>query len=185
MLERHEVRRGLYESGLSLSRFSRNLADKGQQLSCDAAFLGCLPDVKCIDCFATLELEEIDWTGVTPDTECTDVVGFLNDGGHCTKLKGDTSAIRTFCATFSACVVWTDEDGKKIEPHEEDGFVNCTALTECYWDGIKENWIGDGVCHDNMHGCYNTALWYVCTVWKLYPSFFSNLQYKSLIYFCC
>ena len=156
LLERHEGRRRLYESGLS-SGFMRKLASE-KQGECDASFLSCLPDIKCIDCFASLELEQIDWTGVTPDTECPDVVGFLIDGGHCGKLKGDDSAIKTFCKTFNACVVWTDEDGTKINPEDQEGFVNCTALDTCYWAGIKENWIGDGICHDNMHGCYNTAI---------------------------
>jgi hypothetical protein len=26
------------------------------------------------------------------------------------------------------------------------------------WERMKRNWIGDGVCQDNMHGCYNRAL---------------------------
>jgi hypothetical protein len=157
LLDRHDGRRRLYESGLS-SRFFRKLASKSQQASCDAAFLGCLGSVKCIDCFATLELERIDWTGVTPDTQCSDVVTFLNGGGHCNKLAGDKGAIATFCDTFDACVVWSDDDDGSSSPADEDGFVNCTALTECKWDGMKENWIGDGICHDNMHGCYNTAI---------------------------
>lgn len=157
MLERHDGRRRLYEAGLS-SNFVRKLASKGQQASCDAAFLGCLPNVKCIDCFATMELERIDWTGVTPDTQCSDVVTFLNDGGHCTKLAGDKAAINVFCDTFDACVVWSNDGDEDIVPSDEEGFVNCTSLTECKWDGMKENWIGDGICHDNMHGCYNTAI---------------------------
>lgn len=157
LLERHDGRRRLYESGLS-SGFVRKLASKSQQANCDASFLGCLPNAKCIDCFATLELERIDWTGVTPDTQCSDVVSFLNDGGHCTKLAGDQGAIAAFCDTFDACVVWSEDDNDNNSPSDEEGFVNCTALTECKWDGMKENWIGDGICHDNMHGCYNTAI---------------------------
>ena len=38
------------------------------------------------------------------------------------------------------------------------GFVNCTSLTSCEWPGIKKTWLGDGICHDNMHGCYNTEI---------------------------
>jgi len=143
---------------LNGQRVHRFLEDDGQT-QCDAAFLGCLPSVQCVDCFATLELEGIDWTGVTPDTECPDVVKFLTAGGHCQKLEGNDEAIDTFCATFSACVVWEvsdDDDDDDAEPDE--AWVNCTALTECKWEGMKENWIGDGICHDNMHGCYNTAL---------------------------
>jgi hypothetical protein len=90
------------------------------------------------------------------------VVAFLIDGGHCDKLKDEQDATDIFCNTFNACVVWED-DGDYAEdddmPAEQDeNWVNCTALTECDWEGMKKNWIGDGVCQDNMHGCYNTAL---------------------------
>jgi len=103
-----------------------------------------------------MELDRIDWAGVKPNTQCSDVVTFLNEAGYCTKLEGDKNAISTFCETYDSCVVWSDDDDNI--PQDEEGFVNCTALTECKWDGMKQNWIGDGICHDNMHGCYNTAI---------------------------
>ena len=40
--------------------------------TCDVAFVDCLPDMGCVDCFAQLELMEIDWSGVTPGTSCDD-----------------------------------------------------------------------------------------------------------------
>jgi hypothetical protein len=133
-----------------------------KQATCDASFVQCIPNDKCISCFTTLEMEDIDWTGVTPGTKCPDVVSFLTNGGHCKTLEGDTDATDLFCKTFDACVIWNDDDyygnDDEWDPSQEEGWVNCTALTNCDWDGIHRNWIGDGVCHENMHGCYNTAI---------------------------
>ena len=99
----------------------RKLTRDGQE-ACDSAFLSCLPSLGCIDCFATLELEKIDWAGVTSDTECSDVVSFLNNGGHCSKLNDDREATETFCNAFNACVVWTDNGtGGSADPSDQEG----------------------------------------------------------------
>jgi hypothetical protein len=132
-----------------------------KQASCDSSFVQCIPNSKCVNCFATLETEAIDWTGISPGTSCQNVVSFLNRGGHCNDLSGDTTATDLFCNTFDACVIWNDDevaDDDYYDPSKEEGWVNCTALTSCDWEGMHRNWIGDGVCHDNMHGCYNTAI---------------------------
>jgi hypothetical protein len=143
----------------SLTEAKRRLGGD-QQAACDSSFLQCLPDFNCVDCFATLESEGIDWTGVTPDLPCFDVVQFLLGGGHCTALEGEKDSIDTFCGTFEACVVWSDESGDDGDDQfiPDEAWVNCTALTECDWPGMKQSWLGDGMCNDNMHGCYNTAL---------------------------
>jgi hypothetical protein len=134
--------------------------DDVRQEACDGAFIQCLPNAKCVDCFATLETENIDWTGVTPDTSCDDVVGFLTGGNHCKSLQTDGNAKDLFCGAFEACVVWDQNGNGGFD--DDDGvdpdWVDCSALTECEWEGMHENWVGDGVCHDNMHGCYNTAI---------------------------
>jgi hypothetical protein len=137
--------------------------DDGQQEACDGQFMKCLPNARCVDCFATLELEEIDWTGVTSGTSCNDVIAFLTAGNHCKSLDGDDTAKELFCSTFDACVVWDDDSGSnRGYDSDDDGFdpdyVDCSRLTECEWDGMHTNWIGDGVCHDNVHGCYNTEI---------------------------
>jgi len=112
-----------------------------------------------VDCFASLESGQVDWTTITSDTDCDDVIGFLNDADYCSRLDGDTQGRNAFCDTFQSCIVWDDEeDDDDVAPEDEDGYVDCKALTECKWDGMKENWIGDGICHDNMHGCYNTEI---------------------------
>jgi len=150
---------GYPERRLSSPTFtSRHLE---QDEACDAKFMSCLPNTKCINCFETLALEEIDWTGVTSDTTCSDVVQYLTDGGHCSSLDGDEVATNTFCETFDACVAWDDNDddytGGKGRGDDDDTF-DCASLAECEWEGMHKGWIGDGVCHDNMDGCYNTAV---------------------------
>lgn len=148
----------------SLDVTESNLRPEGRRLdqeSCDVAFVHCLPDIGCLDCFAQLELQRIDWSGVTPDTSCEDVVKTLTDKGHCAKLQNNAKSTETFCSTFSSCVVFEgfETNNDDVVPNEGDeDYVNCTALTTCDWPGMHKNWIGDGVCHDNIHGCYNTEI---------------------------
>jgi len=33
----------------------------------------------------------------------------------------------------------------------------CSDLTECDWEGMHPDFIGDGICHENLAGCYNSA----------------------------
>lgn len=130
------------------------------QSTCDVAFIDCLPDAGCLDCFSQLELQQIDWTGVTPDTTCDGVVETLNSRDHCSTLASSSNSKSIFCNTFKSCVVWEGfgEDDDMIPDEDDEGYVNCTALTDCDWPGIHAGWLGDGICHDNIHGCYNTAI---------------------------
>jgi hypothetical protein len=136
--------------------------DENVQRNCDAAFLNCLKVDKCARCFSNLEVEGIDWASVTPDTPCHDVTNFLFDGGHCSFMKGDNGATDSFCATFDSCVIWDDDDWSEgsdgMDPNSgADGnyTIDCDALEECDWPGIHTSFLGDGVCHDGMRGCYN------------------------------
>lgn len=167
LLKSKSMMESLYHRGMQqeqsdgpsfLNGEQRRLEDR--EGGCDAAFFDyCLYNEKCFDCFSALQVEAVDWTGVTRDTQCPDVVDFLVAGGHCKRLKGDKRAIEAFCDTFEACVVWEDAEDTLDDDYATDpDWVNCTALTECKWEGMKENWIGDGICHDNLHGCYNTAV---------------------------
>ena len=134
------------------------------QQACDEAFMSCLPNENCIDCFTTLQIEGIDWASVTPNTPCTEVTKFLYAGGHCTNLKQDTKAKDIFCNTFDSCVVWDDYSpknggaGNGGRGGAENKTVDCNSLTSCYWDGIHLSFIGDGVCHDRLGGCYNSEV---------------------------
>lgn len=129
--------------------------------ACDVQFISCLSSVNCIDCFETLAVEEIDWTGVAGGTSCSDVIQFLSNGNHCTSLNGDMYAKQTFCDAFDACVIWDDDSYMQFDDDDEyldDDTVDCDSLIECEWVGMHTSWVGDGVCHDNMGGCYNTAV---------------------------
>jgi len=130
------------------------------QQSCDVAFFECLPNEVCVRCFSELETNQIDWTGVTPETTCDDVVRLLTQKGLCPNISSDQKGKEIFCNTFRSCVVWKGfgENDDMVPEEDDEGFVNCTALTECYWPGIHKDWLGDGICHDNIHGCYNTEI---------------------------
>lgn len=137
------------------------------QLACDQAFMKCMPMEKCVSCFATLQTQGIDWASVSPDTPCRDVVEFLNKGAFCTELQGDNTAIDTFCNTFDVCVAWNEESdddggasgrsGGKASDNRTAA-IDCSTLTECNWLGYHRGFIGDGICHENFPGCYNTAI---------------------------
>jgi len=145
-------------------KHNENLRSNGHrqlnQDSCDVSFFDCIPNEVCVGCFTELEEYQIDWTGVTPDTTCEDVVRLLNDKGRCPKVSSDSKGKEIFCNTFRSCVVWKGfGDNDDMVPDEGDNdFVDCTALTECSWPGMHEEWLGDKICHDNIHGCYNTEI---------------------------
>jgi hypothetical protein len=136
------------------------------QQACDSAFMTCLPNDKCIDCFSTLQVEGIDWASVTPGTPCADVTKFLFDGGHCKMLQGDVGATNIFCSTFDSCVVWDNYSpnkdaggsGGSAAAGGRNGTIDCSTLKECNWDGFHHSFLGDGNCHDIMPGCYNTEI---------------------------
>ena len=154
----------------------RQLEDSSSAASCDSSFLKCILSPTCRECFTTLQENNIDWANVVPDTPCQDVLGFLVAGGHCQGVRnGGTEEQDTFCASFDACVVWDDDnaadmsEGKKGEAGEnttDEMKIDCSALTECSWPGMHEHFLGDGVCHDAMPGCYNSK---VCNC--KYPTF--------------
>uniref|UniRef100_A0A7S1UW17 LNR domain-containing protein n=1 Tax=Grammatophora oceanica TaxID=210454 RepID=A0A7S1UW17_9STRA len=155
---RFSLRDGVADTESSSSH--RRQADDEAQLACDSAFLSCLGSSKCVDCFGSLQTEGIDWASVTSSTPCQpDVVDFLLKGGHCKSLEGDNDAKASFCSTFNSCVVWDDDPpdaGRTIDGNSTA--LDCSTLTECKWDGYHMEFIGDGICHDNVVGCYNTEI---------------------------
>jgi len=142
---------------------ARILTGDVEPSSCDSALLQCLMSTACRSCFETMQANSVDWTNVVPDTPCQDVLGFLVAGGHCHEVRdGALTDQDTFCTTFDSCVVWDEEDATEAAKAAVDGGVgaddqiDCTALTECSWPGMHEHFLGDGVCHDAMPGCYNS-----------------------------
>ncbi len=140
--------------------------------TCDGAFLRCILSPACRACFGSLQDNGIDWTNVVPDTPCDDILGFLVGGGHCLEVRGGGEDEKdTFCSAFDTCVVWDEEDNggggtgntnKNTEGGSAGGGVvngtDCSKLTSCDWPGMHAQFLGDGVCHENMPGCYNSPV---------------------------
>lgn len=142
---------------------NRKEQDFSKEESCDKTLLVCLPEQECADCFRYLYQESIDWGTVTPETSCDDVLGFLAKKDYCKDMHDDTKAKEAFCDSFNACAVWEEDDeddsGKKNGGDGEDpDRIDCNALTGCDWPGIHKSFLGDGSCHEDFDGCYNTAI---------------------------
>lgn len=130
--------------------------------NCDIAFYDCLTSSACTDCFYEMKSKDIDWTGVTENTDCDVVVPILTKAGICTRLPVLEKDKQLFCDAFHACVYFDENDDKdeKGSDNEDDkDKIDCSALTECNWPGFHESFVGDGVCHDNYgNSCYNSAV---------------------------
>lgn len=135
----------------------RNQQDFKKEENCDQALLTCLPEDKCANCFRYLYSENIDWGTVTPDTSCDDVLEFLAGREYCPDMHNDAAAKEAFCKSFNACAVW-EEDEADDSDQDDDDTIDCSRLTECDWPGMHKSFIGDGICHDSMGGCYNSAI---------------------------
>lgn len=129
---------------------------------CDTAFIKCVINPECRSCFNGMEENDVDWTNVVPDTPCQDVLGFLHSAGHCTALRGvGNEDVETFCGAFDSCVMWEEDEEEETwdEEHPDDKeYMDCSKLKECKWEGMHQQFLGDGICHDTMPGCYNSAV---------------------------
>jgi hypothetical protein len=142
---------------LNKSKLKRRTA--GGDDSCDYAFINCLSDENCVNCFTELDDNGVNWAGVTVDTTCSDVLSLLHGNGHCKVIKEESNNMDVFCNTYNACGVWNSDDlvdDQMIDDYSEDGEPDCNSLKSCSWNGIHEGFIGDGICHD--FGCYNTEI---------------------------
>lgn len=83
-----------------------------------------------------------------------------------------------FCNAFDTCVIWdTNEqppsgtggsssggEAKKsgaagaANSSSSTSVLDCSTLTTCDWPGKHEQFLGDGICHENMPGCYNSPI---------------------------
>ena len=97
--------------------------------------------------------------GVPEDQQCNDVIVFLKRKNICMHLTGNGSK-DLFCKVFDACKEEASERPDRKDGGSDDE-LDCDALTECDWPGIKKEFIGDGVCDfftgkgTNKHNCYN------------------------------
>lgn len=132
--------------------------------TCDAAFMNCMDEALCVDCFLQLQTRDVDWASVTPFTPCEDVLTFLNQKDLCVNLKRNTESLQQFCSTFDSCVSWQDDDvarGDDRVDSTDDAtlpYVDCSKLTKCDWEGFHPSFIGNGICNDGLYGCYNTEI---------------------------
>jgi hypothetical protein len=134
--------------------------EKKKPARCDSAFMACLGVDRCVGCYNELTMKEIDWASVTPDTECVDVMKVLYEQQHCLALKYDKPAEATFCSTFKTCITVPDnkKDDADADDENEKDEIDCSTLEECDWPGFHSSMLGDGVCNENMSGCYNTEI---------------------------
>jgi hypothetical protein len=141
--------------------------------SCDVQFMECLGHTKCVACFEDFEKQNIDWSIIAPNTPCNDVLNVVvAKNGLCSNLMNDNVEQRVFCQTFDSCVIWkqddsnappdgesdASQDGSNKEENMYGNAIDCDTLTSCDWKGIKRGYIGDGICHDFIDGCYNTKV---------------------------
>lgn len=82
-------------------------------------------------------------------------------------LDNDVAERQTFCETFDQCVVFEGvkddddddntgkDDGGNKDENKKDKKINCDELTECDFEGFKPSYLGDGICHEFIGGCYN------------------------------
>ena len=113
----------------------------------------CLLQPKCVSCFSTLAKASIDWAKALP---CHKVLDILFDHGYCGEMIGDDPAIYEFCKTFDICVVFADYNDKNKDD-KNSTVLDCSKLQSCDFDGIRPSLLGDGICHDALPGCYNSA----------------------------
>ena len=133
--------------------------DPDQERYCDIAFMECLGHPKCTACFKSMETQNIDWSIVAPKSACDDVLdALIAKAGFCDDLRVDTPERKTFCNTFDSCVIWKDDDDSNLSDDDDKGEIDCDSLTSCEFDGMKPSYIGDGVCHEFIGGCYNSAI---------------------------
>lgn len=143
----------------SESRVSRGLLstdgisqkENGYQAnSCDLSIFKCYESDDCNKCFAEIEKAEIDWTSVSVNTPCSEVVELLNKKHSCNYLGKKGKGYESFCDTFDSCLGTSppkDEDGKQVVAPD------CDKLESCEWEGMHAGFVGDGTCQD--YECYN------------------------------
>lgn len=112
-----------------------------------------------------MRTKEIDWASVTPGAICDPtVLNILYAGNHCMSLQNDAASAAQFCKTFEVCIRWeqlnpyNDDDNNNNADNNNNKPLDCSTLRECKWNGIHEQFLGDGICHEAVQGCYNSAI---------------------------
>lgn len=137
--------------------------------TCDVQFMSCLKSDTCRECFSDMNDNDIEWSMVAKGTKCQDVLETVSKTTpSCLQLQMGTPESDVFCQTFDSCVIWSDEeDNEKNDMGESDDdekgeskneSIDCNTLISCEFEGFKPSYIGDGICHDFIGGCYNSNI---------------------------
>ena len=115
--------------------------------ACEQSFVHCAGDEQCMQCLSEIFDEDMDLYELAPETSdqqsCDAIFTALDDAGVCDNLVAANSK-ELFCTQFLDCV----NEGEYDDDEETDpaGEIDCSTLTECEWNGFREEFIGDGVC---------------------------------------
>mmetsp|Transcript_5368 Transcript_5368/g.10235 ORF Transcript_5368/g.10235 Transcript_5368/m.10235 type:complete len:993 (-) Transcript_5368:124-3102(-) len=142
--------------------------------TCDVQFMECLRHPNCVSCFQDFDEKDIDWSIIAPNTPCDNVLNaIVSKTGTCSNLMNDNVERNVFCQTFDSCVIWKQDNSntpdrgaddlqnsiKEDNGHNDnDDHIDCDTLSSCDWKGMKRGYIGDGICHDFIDGCYNSKV---------------------------
>mmetsp|Transcript_24580 Transcript_24580/g.46191 ORF Transcript_24580/g.46191 Transcript_24580/m.46191 type:complete len:749 (+) Transcript_24580:23-2269(+) len=130
--------------------------------ACEQSFVHCAGDEQCMQCLSEIFDENMDLYELAPESSdqqsCDAIFTALDDAGVCDNLVAANSK-ELFCTQFLDCV----NEGEYDDDEETDpaGEIDCSTLTECEWNGFREEFIGDGVCDHWTAGgnnCYNTEI---------------------------
>jgi len=101
----------------------------------------------------------IDWFVSTDGMTCEELTTYLEEANFCGSLTQNNlpsqGAKSLFCSILSTCEDGGMEDDEYYEPNTK---VDCSTLTSCEWPNMYASFLGDGVCDQDLPGCYNTAI---------------------------
>jgi len=150
----------------NIDEYHRHLEEEDEP-SCELTLLDCISNTECAACFHNMGEKDIDFTTLAHGTDCDEVIKPLVDKDICSaNLMSDKEGEAAFCRTIDSCAVsnsnipyyYDDDEENNDDEKEEDDRIDCDALTSCDWQGFKAGLVGDGACHEDYYGCYNTAL---------------------------
>jgi len=126
--------------------------------ACEDSFFSCIGDAQCLQCVNELEMADLDLFELSEENTCEEVVTILIglENPLCTDMTGPGSK-ELFCDMYDNCEQEADQDDD-WEDWGGDDEIKCDELTECNWEGIRTEFIGDGVCDQFTTGgsqCYN------------------------------
>ena len=148
-----------------VNRDKRKLFNNERQLnddsasSCEQNWFNCIDDSNCNSCTIELDSSSIDYFTLPSSTTCATVLDLIYEQNVCLNLRDATGSATLFCNAFTSCI---DDEGYTDDYGTDDsyeGTIDCDSLTECHWEGMIRNFLGDGVCDQwtvsGEGNCYN------------------------------